>query len=496
MKKVISVIITVCFCFLLFAKSVKVITYPAPESEKVLGNNSVFVNGEQIDLYKALSPTRLGGEYYFCYFDFEGEVEVEVKVSHNHPFWWGTPKPRQAEVFPPTIKYTRDGENVKIKADKPFKAIVMQQRYHMPLIIFGNAIEKNKPKPTDKDVIYFGAGTHFLQEPIVLKDNQTLYVEGGAVVKAPVLAKDAKNIKICGRGIISFDNRPRMSSECLEFNNCNGISLNDVIVKDATSWTIVFRNSKNIDVDNLKVCGARMINDDVFDICNSSDITIKNTFARAQDDIIALKGWHGSGKELGRKLTKNLDDRNNNLPVENIYIENCIFWTDSANIFRIGYECDAPYFKNLVCKKLYVPFYSQYRKPRKDFNWSHSIIWLQATHSMPILDMHFEDIYIHSNGRDMVLLTAIPQVVDAPHVKTCGRIENITLKNVVVGGLKSYGGDSFNGEIFIEGKSSTCDVKNVKVENLTYFGEKKTPENLKIHIGDFTSGIDVLGKKK
>ena len=57
----------------------KLVTYPVPESEKARTAYTVTVNGKQIDLYKALSPQFEGGEYYFTYFDFEGEVDVKIK---------------------------------------------------------------------------------------------------------------------------------------------------------------------------------------------------------------------------------------------------------------------------------------------------------------------------------------------------------------------------------------------------------------------------------
>ena len=60
----------------------KLVTYPAPQSEKVYQSTySVYVNDKKLDIYKALSPKFMGGEYYFCYFDFEGEVNVEVKST-------------------------------------------------------------------------------------------------------------------------------------------------------------------------------------------------------------------------------------------------------------------------------------------------------------------------------------------------------------------------------------------------------------------------------
>ena len=118
------------------SKETKIITYPAPISEKVLSTYKVFVNGKQLDIYKALSPKFEGGEYYFTYFDFDGVVDVKVTSTKSM---------KKAELFPETFKAeTKNGE-VSFKADKPFKIIVIRDERRMPLVIFGNAIEKDIP---------------------------------------------------------------------------------------------------------------------------------------------------------------------------------------------------------------------------------------------------------------------------------------------------------------------------------------------------------------
>ena len=61
------------------AQENKIVTYPAPATEKINSSYTVLVNGKPLDIYKALSPQFQGGEYYFASFDIEREVEVEIK---------------------------------------------------------------------------------------------------------------------------------------------------------------------------------------------------------------------------------------------------------------------------------------------------------------------------------------------------------------------------------------------------------------------------------
>jgi len=438
------------------AEATKLVTYPAPISEKAQTSWAVTVDGKKLDIYKALSPKFEGGEYYFTYFDFEGAVDVKVS-SRNL---------KNAEVYPATFDVEKSATSLKFTADKPFKTIVLRNERAMPLIIFGNPIEKDIPNKEDKNVIFFEAGTHYLPN-LELKSNQTLYIAGGAVLKTSLKAV-GENITVRGRGILSFDNRERFYSGATNFSKCENLIVKDIILKDAMTWTLVFRDCNNVTVDNIKICCSRMINDDAIDICNTSNITIKNIFARAQDDIIAIKGIYGSA-----------------LPCENMTVEDSILWTDSANTFRIGYECHTPKMSNLRCKNLYIPFYAPYRSP--DDYWSHAIIWFQPTHDMPMTNMYFDGIDIRSNGEDMPVVIANPRIVDYKDTKTAGNIADCLVKNVTVHGKK---GD-FKGLIYVLGKDSTHNVKNLTIENFTYFGEKIKQDCKSVFIGDFSENIVV-----
>ncbi len=499
MKKFISILMGAVLSLSALAKvETKLITYPVPESEKARTAYTVTVNGKQIDLYKALSPQFEGGEYYFTYFDFEGEVNVKIKSTK--PFtkkWHYTWTPEAiaeankiivGEVYPYSIKADVKKNEINFKADKPFKAIVIRHERILPLVIFGNPIEKQSdiPNRNDPNVKFYDAGVHYVGHT-TLNDNQTLYVAGGAVLKSTLYVK-GKNVKICGRGIISTDNFERSVWHTVLLDNSQNVTMNGVIIKDPISWTLNMRDCDNVVLDNIKICASRMLNDDGIDICNTKNVSITDCFVRAQDDIIAIKGIYGSGKRIGNKLTEDLNDRCNNNPSENIKIRDCIFWTDAANIFRIGYECEALHFANLDVKNLYIPFYSEFRKIRSDWNWSHSVVWLQASREMTIKNMHFDGIHIRSSGQDWPVFTAISQIVPYRGNKLPGYIENCSIKNVVVEGKKG----NFKGEVYIDAVNPNYHVKDITVENFTYFGEKLNKNTLKNFVGKNAKNVKIL----
>ena len=458
-----------------------VITYPAPASEKARTSWSVSVNGKNVDIYKALSPQFEGGEYYFAVFDFDRDAEITVKSA----------KPLdKAELFPNRIKAKVSEKNriVFDVAKPPFSAVVIRDERNMPLVIFGNPLEKDAPKAGDKNVVYFGAGVHTPDE-IKLSDNQTLYIAGGAVVKSRLRAT-GKNITVRGRGILSGELSERFSTgNMLDFDKCENLSVRDIVCKDPSGWMFVVRSSKGVEIDNVKLCASRMINDDAIDLCNTSDVSIKNVFARAQDDIIAVKGMGGAESTVGTVISGK-PAFGAFLPCNNITIENCLFWTDIANIFRIGFECAASEMADIKVRNIDVPFYAVNCRDPRAF-WSKGIIWLQAANAMPMRNVSFENITVRSNGNDMCMLIANPRKIKLTiHADSdkAGKVFDCSLKNFKVYGKKG----GFKGTIFIDGVDENSFVKNLSLENFEYFGEKIGADYKHFELGkNNTSGVSI-----
>ena len=61
------------------------------------------------------------------------------------------------------------------------------------------------------------------------------------------------------------------------------------------------RHSRNVTVRNVKLCNARVQNDDGINPCNSQDVRITDCFIRTDDDCVALKGLDLSAPEQQRR---------------------------------------------------------------------------------------------------------------------------------------------------------------------------------------------------
>lgn len=437
-------------------------TYPAPEGEAVVGVYTVTVNGEPIDVYSAMSEY-FDGDYYFAAFDFSGKVSI--RVESKFPLDRTAILPESFGIAPKT-----DGDAVLFEADQPFRISVEPNGRVKPLLLFGNAIETDAPKADDPDVVYFGPGVH-RPGKITLGDNQTLYLAGGAVVKGCVLAS-GENIVVRGRGILAGEESPRFKGPgrfLLDMNSCKNLTVRDIILRNPWSWTAVTSNCDGVTIDHLKICGSRMINDDALDLVNTQNAVIRNCFFRTQDDSIAIKGLAKGPR-----------------PCEKITIENCQFWTDAANIFRIGYECETEGMRAIRANHIDVLHYSKNYRPPTDY-WANTIFWLQPNQNMTLEDCRFENVTIHSDGSKIVMLMAKPMRCIYGEYKEPepGRLKNCSFKNIRCVGVEG----EFDGTLYFLGDSAEHGVCDMVFENISYFGSPVTKDSACVAIGPFVENI-------
>lgn len=192
---------------------------------------------------------------------------------------------------------------------------------------------------------------------ILLRSNVELHLEEGAIIKgspfrkdyeghkkaALILAIDQKNIKITGKGIIDGQGREvikdifkRLQEGTLQdsewktkrpgentrtniiyFENCEGVAVKGVTIKDATSWVTHYERCNNVLIDSVKIESTAYWNNDGIDIVDSKNVTITNCDINAADDAICLKS------------------SNRNLGCENVFVSHCRL-RSSASAFKMG----------------------------------------------------------------------------------------------------------------------------------------------------------------
>ncbi|MGB2809435.1 MAG: glycosyl hydrolase family 28 protein [Sedimentisphaerales bacterium] len=441
----------------------KVITYPAPAGEVLSTDYKVQVADRPVDVYMArvLDPPFAGkqwdhgGSYSFANFDMSGRVVVRIVSKRSL---------RNVIIRPQSsgVKPTFENEHtISLALDRPLKLSIEPEGKKGPLLLFANPLVKRAPKPGDKDVIYFAPGVH-KPEKIVLKSNQTLYLAGGSVVKAEVLA-EGTNIRICGRGILDGSDwqwRKGPVGNMIAIRNSTDVEICGITIRGASHWTIVSKNCQRVTVRNVKLCNSRVQNDDGINPCNSQDVLITDCFIRSDDDCVALKG---------------LDFSAPNSNVERIIVENSILWCDRARIFLLGHESRAAFMRNITFRNLDI------------IHFSMTPFLLEPGEDMRLEDITIENIRMHGEGqREFIRLR--PVVNQYMRKKVPGFIRNVRFRNITV--------DGKSGQylVQIEGADSEHDVRDVTFENVSIVGSKLTQESGPVRIGKHTKNVRFLTK--
>jgi len=309
---------------------------------------TVTINGETADIYQCrvsaipfntvwpghqrpINQTEMAS---FVYFSMDEIDSVCVKADVIHDFKEAVIRPVSSGITPKI-----DGKSVVFNIDKPGQYVLEIDGHHHALHIFANPHREFDINPDSHDVIYFGPGVHHPGK-IELMSNQILYIDDGAVVHTSIIARGQHDIRILGHGILDNSEFTRENENCigidvptcLQFFNCENVTVYGVIFRDACSWTVTAFNCMNLIFDNVKTIGMWRYNSDGLDMVNSQNIVIKNCFLRNFDDVIVLKG------------IPPYDFMN----VENISVTKCIVWCDWGNSLEIGAETCAEQYRNIV----------------------------------------------------------------------------------------------------------------------------------------------------
>jgi len=440
------------------ANAGKVVTYPAPAGETLSADYQVQAAGQKVDVYTArvLDPPfagkeyDYGGPYSFANFDMSGPVTVRITSPRSLRNTVIRPQSAQVKMI------VEDDHTLSLTLDRPCKISIEPDGKKGPLLLFANPLETDAPKQGDPNVVYFGPGVT-KPEKISLKSGQTLYLAGGAVVKAEVLT-DGSNIRICGRGILDgsdWEWRKGPIGNLIAIRNSNDVEVNGITLRGSSHWTIVPRNSRNVTIRNVKICNSRVQNDDGINPCNSQDVLITDCFIRSDDDCVALKGLDFSGS---------------NSNVERIRVENCILWCDRARIFLLGHESRAEFMRGVTLRNLDI------------IHFTMTAFLLEPGEDMHLEDVTAEDIRIHGEGqRELIRLR--PVVNQYMRKKVPGFIRGVQFKNLTVDGKP--------GEylVQIEGADAEHNVHDVTFENVSILGEKLTQGSSRLKIGEHTKDI-------
>lgn len=449
--------------------------YPAPAGAPRSDDYRVSVNGQSVDLYDA-GDTRWGSRCTFGYFDFSGRVEVEISCKYPAPHSTGWEVlPRKYGIEPTTVK----NGTIRFSIDQPMKLTFLTNQDYQGRVLhlFANALEQQVPQPDDPNVLYFGAGYYDIGADkdftITLKDNQTLYLAGGAYVRGLVSATDATNITIRGRGILAQDrDLPRVRSIAL--THCKGIDIQGIITnRDRDGWSGVIINSSDINIHDYKVVSPAIWSSDGMNLVNCQKAVYDDCFFRAGDDNIAIKGI-GPRDPANKKAWAHIDPRS--MPANaDILVQNCIFWSDNNNAVVLGQETHAARYENITFRNCDILFV----RDDQPIKAALAIVCLHATDYRNIL---FEDIRVGACGQ-LITVYYTEDVFGIPGDQSwSGEIDGVTFKNIQAEGAGSK-------LIRLEGWNDGKKIRRVTFDNVTIHGEKVSADSPYLRINQYVEDL-------
>lgn len=380
------------------------------------------------------------------YFDFEGVAKVEVTVP-SQSLDSVVISPASYHIVPEIDLETK---TITFEITHPDTyTIAFDGSPERAVHIFANAMETDLPNFDDENVIYIGPG-EWQVDTIVLKDNQTLYIAGGAVVHGIVQANFAKNVKVMGRGIIDgsfYDGwKGKVAYIPLKFDNCEDVTIKDLIILNANAWVCQAFQSKNGIIDGLKIISPRP-NGDGITLQSCEYYEVKNCFVRSWDDSLVVKNYGTSTKD--------------------IVFSNCQLWTDLAQSMEIGYETNKGKIENATISNVTfekITVLNNYHKP---------VISIHNGDDAVISNILFDDITIENAQMGSGDGEELPYLIDF-HIGQSSNWsstkERGVIKDVTVSGVNVLDG-KFNASR-IKGFDASHRIENVQIIDLTILGQK------------------------
>jgi len=439
----------------------EIVTFPAPEGTPHNDDFTVKVRapgGEWRELfaYAVQVDMRNLRRASMATFDFTGSVEVAV-TNNRGRIEAARIRPLSAGVMP-SVK----GDTLTFTLAKPgnLSVEVNGDVYHN-LHLFTNAPETDIPDPKDPNVIYIGPGLHtpptrqlelgvdrvvngqfgtqtLTTSVIDVPGGKTLYVAGGAVVKAAIRCRGVENVRIRGRGII-LEGR-----EGFQIAHAKNVTIDDLILIDPRHYTLFGGEVHGLTIRNLRAftCGG---NGDGIDLMSSTDVLIDGVFLRNSDDTIALYnhrwGFYGDTR--------------------NVTVRNATLWADVAHAIHMGTHGNPQKpetLEHLVFSNIDI---LEHNEPQLNYQGCMSI---NVSDENLARDIRFEDIRVDDFTEGQLVNLRV-----AYNKKYCaapGRgIEDVTFKNI------SYTGTRANISI-IEGYDDARTIKNITFEHLTINGRE------------------------
>jgi hypothetical protein len=387
-------------------------------------------------------------------FNFEGRVEVAVQ-KNNGSFREVEVRPRSRGIRPvvkggiATFTLTRP-ENLSIEFDG--------DRLHN-LHVFTHAIRRDMPQqaaglsPYDikaRDTpdlrtpqVVFGPGVY--RGEFRLQSNTTVYIDGSAVLKGPLIIDGVENVKVISDGLFDGADQSRI-------RNARNVVLDGLIYINQPHGALMCANATDVEERDIRIIGGGAWSDGMGHFA-CERVTIRDSFVRTSDDCLTFYNHRNDIWGNTRDVT----------------VSRSVLWADVAHAIMIGIHGNTPssahpepeLLERLAFRDLDV---LEHDEDEADYE---GVIGIMAGDDNLVRDVLFEDIRVEriEEGKLFSL-----RVVHVPKYNTSpGRgIENVTLRNI------AYSGQGMASASRIGGFDAGRRVRNIVIDNVTVGGRPLT----------------------
>lgn len=284
-------------------------------------------------------------------FDFIGKTEVVIDTDRE--FKTVKVRPLSREIVPQI-----DDRRIRFTIDRPGFFSVELDDYHCNLHLFADEPVDYTEILREKNVLKFGPGEHEAGV-IELKSGDAVYLDSKAVVYGRIIAKDADDIAIVGRGILdgsrvkeepiaispelaaeqrrkgfAITNVRRYNAIKLEF--CDRVTIDGIVIRDSPLYNIRPICCRDISIRHVKIIGSWRYNTDGIDMHNCERVRLSDCFLRTFDDSICIKGF-----DYGMNEADMLHDGYRHDVFRDTVIERCTVWCDWGRQLEFGAETRA-----------------------------------------------------------------------------------------------------------------------------------------------------------
>ncbi|MDP4209382.1 MAG: glycosyl hydrolase family 28 protein [Bacteroidota bacterium] len=450
MKQIVRMLLVIIIVFFttLGAIAQKLVIHPA--SDSIPHNNDFTVKvrvpgGKWQDLFEYQAQVDMHNVRNTSMVNFDFEGSVEVSVTYNK----GTIQTARIRPLSYDIHPQVKGKTLTFSLSKPCNlSLEVNGDIFHNLQIFTNPPETNRPDPKDTAVIYLAPGFHTFKNGVLnIPGGKTLYLAGGAVLKASISCINVKDVRICGRGIIY------QANDGVGVNFSDNVQIEDLIFINPSHYTVCSGQSKNIKIKNIRSFSSKGWSDGIDLFCNTN-VLIDGVFMRNSDDCIAIycHRWKFYGD------------------CRNVTVRNSTLWADVAHPILLGTHGNPEPGKEETIENISFSNIDILNQDELQLDYQ-GCMSINVSDGNLARNIRFEDIRVDDFERGQLVNLRV--AYNKKYAKAPGRgIENVYFKNI------TYNGNRANTSI-IQGYDDSRTIKNVVFENLTINGTVISSQTVK-----------------